>query len=204
MRKLNATESRIAAVGLTLLVLVLAWLLLFHWWFVAPLRAVNGQMQSLREDQQRYTGIVAQRDVLRQRLASLSRDQADVGDLLAGDDSHAATATLMQHVVERVAAHAALGTCEVTQKMPVPATGKPDAPYQRVSANINMRCGMQALAAVLHDMAHGKPRLFVDNFSVYRNPVKSRDGSVPPLDVQMTVSGYAQRKTSAKAAGGGA
>lgn len=198
MRKLSATENRVAALTLTLLVLALAWLLLVHWWFVAPLNRIDNRMQSLRDDQQRYAGIVAQRDVLRQRLASLSHDQADVGDFLSGADSHAATASLMQHVVERVAAHAALGTCEVTQKMPVPSPGDTDAPYRKVSANINMRCSMQALAAVLHDMAHGRPRLFIDNFSVYRNPVKGPDGSVPPLDVQMTVSGYAH----AKAAGG--
>lgn len=191
MRKLNATESRAAALALALLVLALAWLLLVHWWFVAPLREIRGEMQSLRESQQRYAGIVAQRDVLRRRLASLSHDQADVGDFLAGADSHAATAALMQHVVERAAAHAGLGACEVTQKMPVPSTSDPGEPYRRISANITMRCSMRALAAVLNDMAHGKPRLFIDNFSMYRNPVKSTDSGVPPLDVQMTVSGYA-------------
>ncbi len=195
MRKLKPAESRLAALLLVLLVLALAWLVLVHWWFVAPLRDIDAQMRSLRGDQQRYAGLVAQREVLRKRLASLSHDQADVGDFLAGSDSHAATAALMQYMVERTAAHTALGTCEVTQKMPVPSAAKADAPYRRVSANINMRCSMQALAAVLNDMAYGKPRLFVDNFSVYRTPVKSDDGSVSPLDVQMTVSGYTQQKT---------
>lgn len=190
MRKLTAAESRTAALLLTLAVLALAYLLLVHWWFVAPLSRIDDEMQSLRDRQQRYAAVVAQRDVLNHRLASLSRGQADANAFLPGTDGNAATASLMQHVVETVNAHAALGPCNVTQKMPVPAPDDAQAPYRQVSANINMRCSMQALAAVLHDLAYGKPYVFVDNFSAYRNPMPDRNGTTSPLNVQMMVSGY--------------
>lgn len=195
MRKPTATESRAAALLLALVVLVLAYLLLVHWWFVAPLSRVDDEMQSLRDRQQRYAAVVAQRDVLNHRLTSLSRGHADADAFLPGTDGNAATASLMQHVVEVVGAHAALGPCNVTQKMPVPAAGDAQAPYRQVSANINMRCSMHALAAVLHDLAYDKPYVFVDSFSAYRNPVPDRNGATSPLNVQMMVSGYMHAAT---------
>lgn len=190
MRKLTPVESRVAAWLLAALVLVLAWLLLVQWWFVAPLQDIHGRMQSLRDDQQRYAAIVAQRDVLRQRLASLSQGKVDASAFLAGDDPNAATAGLMQRAVDVVGAHAGLGPCKVTQKMPVPAPDTVNAPYRKVSASINMRCGMAPLAAVLYDLAQGKPYLFIDNFNAYRNPRPGKDGVTQPLNVQMTLSGY--------------
>lgn len=189
MRALTPAESRVAALGLALVVLVLAWLLLLHWWFVAPQLHMAAQMDELRADQQRYAAIVAQRDALRQRLAGLARGQADSSAFLPEDDPNAATAGLMQRVVDAAAAHVALGPCTVTQKMAVPAQDDRQ-PYRKVSANINMRCGTAPLAAVLYDLEHGTPYLFIENFSVYRNPVPANDGTAQPLEVQMTLSGY--------------
>ncbi len=200
MRKLTATESRVAALLLALLVLVLAYFVLVHWWFVAPLARIDDQMQTLRESQQHYAAIAAERDVVRHRLENLSRGQADAGGFLPGNDSNAATAGLMQHVVETVATRTALGPCQVTQKMPVPAHGNDGkSPYREVSANINMRCSMHALAGVLHDLAWGKPFVFVDSFSAYRNPVPNKDGVTQPLNVQLLVSGYMRAGTDQEA-----
>lgn len=196
MRKLTASESRVAALLLALVVLALVYLLLVHWWFVAPLQRVDSQMQSLRLGQQRYAAIVAERDVLQHRLATLSRGQADTRAFLSGPDSNAATASLMQHVVQRVDAHTGFGPCKVTQKMPVPANNDSHAPYREVSANINMLCSMHVLAAVLHDLAYDKPYVFIDNFSAYRNPVPDKNGTAQPLNVQMTVSGYVRAAAS--------
>jgi general secretion pathway protein M len=63
-------------------------------------------------------------------------------------------------------------------------------PYRKVTVNINLSCGMHALAAVLYDLEQGTPYLFVDNFSAYRSPVRGADGSLPPLQVQFSLSGY--------------
>ncbi|HEX7339321.1 MAG TPA: type II secretion system protein GspM [Rhodanobacteraceae bacterium] len=190
MRKLTPVESRVSAWLLVLVVLALAWWLLVQWWFVTPLLQTDGQIQSLRDEQQSYAALVAQRDVLQHQLAGLSQDDADASAFLAGGDPNAATAALMQRTVEIVGAHAALGPCKVTQKMPVPTQGDDHAPYRKVSASINMRCGMAPLAAVLYDLAHDKPYLFVDNFNAFRNPRPGKDGTTQPLNVQLTLSGY--------------
>ena len=38
LRPMKPLESRLAAIGLLVLVIALAYFLLLHWWFVAPLR----------------------------------------------------------------------------------------------------------------------------------------------------------------------
>jgi general secretion pathway protein M len=199
MRKLSATESRAVAWLLVVLVLALAWLVLVQWWFVAPLRDIDGQIRSLRDSQQHYAAIVAERDALRHRLSSLSRGHVDASAFLPGSDANAATAGLMQRAVDVVKSHAGMGPCKVTQKMPVPASAAGKAPYRKVSASINMRCAMAPLAAVLHDLGQGKPYLTVSSFNAYRNPRPGEDGATGPLSVQMTLSGYMHATPSAEA-----
>jgi general secretion pathway protein M len=187
--QLRPAESRIAALLLTLLVVVLGYFLLVHWWFVAPQLEMAGQVGQLRADEQRYAAVIAQKKGLQQRLARLQQGQASNSALLPESDPSTASANLMQHVVDVANAHTSLGPCSVTQKMPVQPQGK-KGPYRKVTVNINLSCGMHALAAVLYDLEQGTPYLFVDNFSAYRSPVRGADGSLPPLQVQFSLSGY--------------
>ncbi|GAB3028223.1 MULTISPECIES: type II secretion system protein GspM [Oleiagrimonas] len=194
--QLKPVESRVLAVFLALLTLALAYLLLVHWWFVAPQLGMADQMQQLRADEHRYAAIIAERVDLQKRLAKLQQGQATSSALLADSDPSTASANLMQHAVEVAAAHTGLGPCSVTQKMPV-QSDPGDGPYRKVTVNISLRCGMHALAGVLHDLEEGTPYLFIDNFSAYRSPVHSPDGSLQPLQVQFSLSGYLRQPASA-------
>lgn len=189
MRALRPAESRLLAWLLALLALGLAYLLLVHWWFVAPQLDIHAQMRDLRQQQQRLVSVIAQRTSLRQRLATLSRGQADNAAFLPEQDENAASVGLMQRVVDAVATHTAAGPCKVTQKMPVTLPAD-QQPYRKVSASISLQCAIAPLAAVLHDLEKGTPYLFIDTFGVYRTPNTSENGMQPPLQVQMTLSGY--------------
>lgn len=188
--RLRPIESRLAAVGLALLALAVGYVLLLHWWFVAPQLAIAGEMQDLRASEHRFSAIIAQRDALKARLARLQQGQARSSAFLPEDDPSAASAGLMQRAVDIVAAHAAEGPCSVTQKMPVPAQDDDSGPYRKVQVNISLRCGMRPLAAVLHDLEQGMPYLFVEAFTAYRNPVPGPGGTMQPLEVQFTLTGY--------------
>lgn len=192
LKPLKPAESRIAAIVLLLLALALAYLVLLHWWFVAPLRGVDSAMDDLRVTQARYAATIAQQPQLQQRLASLGQGQADSHAFLPERDASAAAAGLMQRVVDDAAAHAQDGSCEVTQKMPVPASpNRDDGPYQRVSVSISLRCGMRPLVDLLYTLEHGTPYLFISDFSLYRNPVAAQDkGGAGMLEVQFTLYGY--------------
>ena len=51
-------NGRFLAIVLLLIAALLGYLLLVHWWFVAPDLAIASQVQDLREQQQRFEGIL--------------------------------------------------------------------------------------------------------------------------------------------------
>ncbi|UPG94932.1 type II secretion system protein GspM [Luteibacter aegosomatissinici] len=198
--KMKPGESRIAAIVLLLIALTAVYFLFIHWWFVAPQLSMADEMDDLRDTQRRYAAAIAERPQLEKRLATLEQGQTRSDAFLAGDDTNAAAAGLMQRVVDVAAAHKEDGACDVVQKMPVPAQDKAGDPYRKVTVNISLRCQMQPMAAVLHDIEEEAPYLFIEDFSIYRNPVAARNGGNAPLEVQFTVSGYIHAARAAKAA----
>jgi general secretion pathway protein M len=188
---LKPRDSRIAALLLLVLALVLVYFLLIHWWFVAPLRAVHAQMADLRDTQSRYAAAIAEKPALEKRIAELGAGQAASAAFLPEADPNAASAGLMQRVVDAVGAHTAGGSCAVTQKMPLPNPPEDDnSPYRKAAVSISLRCDMEPLVAVLNALEQGTPYLFVDDLSIYRNPVAAQQGNQPVLEVQFTLSGY--------------
>ncbi len=198
---LGPRESRFAAIGLLVLVLLVAYFLLLHWWFVAPLRQVGEDMTDLRVTQARYAAALAQKPALEKRIAALGAGQAASSAFLPEEDPNAASAGLMQRVVDVTGAHAQQGGCEVTQKMPLPETQSSSSePYRRASVSISLRCGIEPLSAVLHDLESGTPYLFINDLSIYRNPVASQQNAQSALEVQFTLSGYVRPSRAAPSA----
>lgn len=186
---LSPAQSRIAALALAMLALILAYLLLLHWWFVAPLLDVNAQMNDLRETHARYAAAIAQEPLLHKRLALLESSGASANAFLPETDPSAASAGLIQRASDVVAAHASeAGGCEMPQKMPVEQDlGK--EPYRRVSVSVTLQCGMQPLTEVLHDFDRALPYMFVDDLTIYQIAQPGSPAS-PKLEVQFTLSGY--------------
>ena len=182
-RTLTPGQSRVAALLLALLALVLAYFLLLHWWFVAPSLQVNHEMHDLRAIHARYAAAIAEQPELEKRVAQLQRGGATAGAFVSGSDPSAASADLIQRATDVVAAHAHEGSgCVMPSKMPVEQDNA-NEPFRRVSVSITLDCGMQPLVAVLHDFDRGLPYLFVDSISMARAP----DGR---LQTQLTLSGY--------------
>lgn len=189
---LKPRESRIAAIVLLLVTLVLAYFLLLHWWFVAPLQQIHGEMAELRDTQSRYAAAIAEKPALQKRIAALGAGQAASSAFLPTDDPNTASADLMQRVVDVVNNTSSSGRCVVSQKMPLP--NNPSAPtgepYRRAAVSISLSCDVEPLAAVLQALEQGTPYLFVDDISIYRNPVASQQNQTAPLEIQFTLSGY--------------
>jgi general secretion pathway protein M len=182
-QRLTRAQSRLAAILLTLVALAAAYFLLLHWWFVAPLMSIGSRMHDLQAIHAKYAAAIAEQPLLAKRVASLERGGATVGAFLAADDPSAAAAGLIQRATDVVAAHAHDGAgCSMPSKMPIEQDRTSEA-VRRVSVSITLDCGMQPLAAVLHDFDRGLPYLFVDNFAMARSP----DGR---LQAQLTLSGY--------------
>jgi general secretion pathway protein M len=203
LRPMKPVESRVAAIGLLVLVVVLAYFVLLHWWFVAPLRDIDSQMDDLRDTQSRYAAAIAEKPQLQKRLAELGHDQIDSSTFLPESDPNAAAAGLMQRVVDDAAAHAQEGSCEVSQKMPVPNPATtPSDPYRKVVVSISLHCDMQPLIGLLYTLEKSKPYLFVQDFSVYRNPLLNMQKTGAPLEVQFTLAGYVHAAAGSGNTGG--
>ncbi len=190
--KLNPRDSRIAAILLLLLALLLAYFVLLYWWFVAPLQQISGEMADLRDTQGRYAAAIAEKPMLQQRLAALGAGQAASAAFLPDDDPNTAAADLMQRVVDVVGNSASSGgNCAVSQKMPMPnPPATPGEPYRKAAVSINLSCDIESLASVLHELEQGMPYVFIDDLSIYRNPVAAQQNHTAPLEVQFNVSGY--------------
>jgi len=188
---LQPRERRLVAVGLLLLVLLLGYFLLLHWWFVVPLQHIRSEMGDLRDTHSRYAAAMAEKPMLQKRIAALGAGQAASSAFLATDDPNTAAADLMQRVVDVVAASTAGSSCAVSQKMPLPnPSASAGEPYRKAAVSISLSCDAEPLAAVLQALEQGTPYLFVDDLSIYRNPVAVQQNSAAPLEVQLTLSGY--------------
>jgi len=73
---LKPRDQRLLAVALLLLVAALAYVLMLHWWFVAPMRQISADMRDLRDTQSRYAAAIAQKGALQQRISALGAGQA--------------------------------------------------------------------------------------------------------------------------------
>ncbi|MGH8184850.1 MAG: type II secretion system protein GspM [Rhodanobacteraceae bacterium] len=181
--RLTPLQSRVAAIVLALITLVIAYFLLLHWWFVAPLLSVDSQMHDLQQIHAKYAAAIAEQPLLKKRVAELERGGATVGAFLSASDPSTASADLIQRATDVVAAHAQEGGgCSMPAKMPVEQDNG-SAPLRRVSVSITLDCGVQPLAAVLHDFDRGLPYLFVDDLTLARSPTGR-------LQAQLTLSGY--------------
>jgi general secretion pathway protein M len=207
MARLSPRDSRIAAILLLLVTLLVAYFALLHWWFVAPLQQVRSEMADLRDTHSRFAAAIADKPLLQKRLSALGAGQAASRAFLAADDPDSGAADLMQRVVDAVANHAQGNSCSVSQKMPLPnPPASPDEPYRKAAVSISLSCDLEPLSAVLQALEQGTPYLFVDDLSIYRNPVVTRQGGAAPLEVQFTLSGYVRpsHAAPAEAAGGNA
>ncbi|MCW8808598.1 MAG: type II secretion system protein GspM, partial [Rhodanobacter sp.] len=151
----------------------------------------HADMAYLRGSQSRYAAAIAEKPALQRRIAAIGAGQAASDAFLAEDDPNTAAADLMQRVVDVVGNSKRGGSCVVSQKMPMPnPPATPGEPYRRAVVSINLACDVEPLAEVLHALEQGRPYLYIDDLSVYRNPVVAQRGSVAPLQVQFTLSGY--------------
>jgi general secretion pathway protein M len=195
-RSLNARERRGAALIVLALLLLVSWWVLVQSWFAGPLSDIEDQLQDVREQQQRYAGLLAQRPALLQQLELARRDPAGRSSLLPGDDLSAVAAQLMQHSVERVKAHAGEGPgCEVVQRMPITPEQNSAQPYRHVKVSLTLDCGTEPLTRLLHDLEYSQPALFIENLSIRRAGSAPATGGPGRLRVHLLIRGYLQLPT---------
>jgi general secretion pathway protein M len=155
-----ADRDRWLALALLLGVLAVAYVVLVHPWWTVPLREANTRVQAMQEREVRQRMQLQQAPMVAQRL----RQARDPG-FLPEASAELATAALVQRL-ETIVSQASPGnrSCAITNRSPM-SEARRDR-FARVVVQVRLRCGTPELAAVLHSIESGTPRLFVGNLNV--------------------------------------
>ena len=173
------------------LALLLAYLVLLHWWFTAPMLRLGGEIRDLREQEQSLRLEAAQRTRLEQRLAQVRAFEAGNPGFLPEANRELASAGLVQRLQQVVAgASPNPNACQITAQTPTDMPTK--EPFPRVMVQVRLRCGMGELSAVLHALESGSPQLFIDNLDLLsrRSYLVSGSENAGSLDVSFDLYGY--------------
>lgn len=145
--------------------LALAYLLLVHPWWTAPMRALGGKIAEVRDEELALRMEGQQIPLLEARLREVREIEAANPGFLAEPDKDLATAALVQRLesdIRRVSPNPL--ACEMVARTPLEAPARD--PYPRVTVQIRLRCDAALLGQLLHALESGSPQLFIDNLAL--------------------------------------
>lgn len=186
-------------------VLLLAYLVLVHPWWTVPMHALDARITTLQERDLRVRTELAQAPQVRQRLVEVQEQAQGIPGFMTERSPELAVAALVQRL-ETAVAEASPGnrSCAIANRSPMTEPGQQRFP--RAVVQVRLRCGNPELAAVLHSLESGAPRLFVDNLNVLVQRYffgAGQGGQGAGLDVTFDLYGYLQPLPAAAAPGAG-
>lgn len=193
MRADIPARDRWLALAILAGLLALAYLLLVHPWWTAPMLQVNAEIDALQQRDLRARMELRQAPAVRQRLEEVRASTANVPGFMAEANVQLATAALVQRL-ESAVLEASPGnrSCAITNRTPL--TDARQERFPRAAVQVRLNCGNAELSAVLHSLESGSPRLFVDNLNILplRYQFTGNQTSGGGLDVSFDLYGYLQ------------
>jgi len=183
--------ERLRALGAAFAIVLLAYLVLLHWWFTAPMLRLGGEIEEMRDQELALRTEAAQRPLLESRLAQVRDFESGNPGFLPEDNKELASAGLVQRLQQVVAsASPNPNACQISAQTPTDMPSK--EPFPRVMVQVRLRCGMTELGAVLHALESGSPQLFIDNLDLLsrRSYLAAGNDSGGALDVSFDLYGY--------------
>ncbi|MEO8001624.1 MAG: type II secretion system protein GspM [Arenimonas sp.] len=174
------------------LIIVLAYFLLLHWWFTAPLMEMGGQINQLRDQELQYRMDAGQRPALEKKLGEVRQQQALTPHFLPEANKELASAALVQRL-EQVVSGASTNpnACQIIARTPTETSGKED--FQRVTVQVRLRCGMAEMTNIMYSLEGGSPQLFIDNIELLSRNSYNNAGPVGgAVEVVFDLFGYIQ------------
>ncbi|KFI23350.1 type II secretion system protein GspM [Nitrosococcus oceani] len=173
-----------AAVGLLLLVLLMAYFVL-----IQPVIAKHGfyheKIASMQQRLTRYNQIIASRPALEARLKQLQRKQAANAYYLEQQSAPLAATELRRRV--KAVVESSGGVLTSTQSLPVVENEL----FPKVGIRVRMTGDTEILQKVLYDLEASRPLLFVDDLQVRSRQIRRRsrhDRRTIIEETQLTIS----------------
>lgn len=192
MRSASPDRDRWLALGILLAVLAVAYLVCVHPWWTVPMQQLGQRIDDLQQRDLRARMLLSQAPALQAQAAELQQSLADQPGFLPERTPELATAALVQRL-EAVVAQASPGnrSCAIINRSPMTVPAQQSFP--RAQVQVRLRCGGPELAAALHALESGSPRVFVDNLNILsQRHFASSDtqGRGVGLDVSFDLYGY--------------
>ncbi len=191
MAKPSSPPDRWRALAGVAVAVLVAYLVLVHWWFTDPMLTMGSEIEALRDQEAGLITEVAQKPAILAKLAQVKQFEAGNPGFLPEANKQLASAGLIQRLETVVGAGGNPNACQITARTPTDSTAK--EPFTRVVMQVRLRCGVSELAAVMHALESGHPQLFIDNIDLMsRRSYLSQgtDGADGALDVSFDLYGY--------------
>lgn len=184
-------NSRLTAILLLLIALILVYLLCFHWFFMEH-AAYSEEVDDLKDQLARFEVVAAQREPLQQQLATLRANRSDSNLFLTGGDFNEAAAAMSERLGRMVEAQAD-PNCQIVSRQPV--RGRVEERFERVTVNVRMRCRVEYLLDILYRLESEIPLVIVDDLNIIRPRARRRVGGqivdvTEELDIRFNMMGY--------------
>ncbi|WP_328796993.1 type II secretion system protein GspM [Luteimonas deserti] len=183
-------RDRWLALALLVATLAAAYLVLVHPWWTRPMRELGSRIEMLQARELRVRRELEQAPQVREALERARETMLEVPGFMPQASVELATAALVQRL-EQAVLDASPGnrSCAISNRSPM--TGGRTERYPRATVQVRLRCGNPELAAVLHSLETGTPRLFVDNLNILsqRHTVAAGTAS-GGTDVSFDLSGH--------------
>ena len=185
-------SGRLTAVLLLAIVVILVYLLGFHWFILRHLD-YSEELAGLSEQLGRFEQVAANRDRYETVLRSLQDRRSDESLFLPGDDFNEAAAGMSEQLNQMIRTQTE-DTCQIVSRQPV--RPRVEERYQRVTVNARMRCGIEDLTKILYSLETGVPMVLAEEVTVIKPRTRRTSRGGEPvqqqvvLDIRFNMSGY--------------
>jgi general secretion pathway protein M len=184
MKRLPWNRSRVLALALLALVLIVAYAILVMP-YTAYVASARDRVSALSDQLLRYRSLVSMEDRVREHLRKIEDDESAASDFLDATTPALASADLQQYI--KTAVQEAGGNLVSTQALP----SDEDAELVGATVRVGIRGNSDTLYALLYTLEERQPIVHIGNLQLRglaRTGMVTKDGD--RLDIRFELTGY--------------
>jgi general secretion pathway protein M len=192
---LKQGNTKLTAVLLLVITLILVYLLCFHWFILSHL-SYGEEISELQSQLDRYRQVAAQKDLVEKQLEALQNRRSESNLFLAEGDFNEAAAAMSERLSQMLASFAD-DSCQIVSRQPERA--REVERFEKVTVNVRMRCDIEDLMLMLYNLENGAPMIFAEELTVLKPRARRRGNQAvdaQTLDIRFNMSGYLRKSGS--------
>ncbi len=188
---LKQGNSKLTAILLLAIALILVYLLCFHWFILSHL-AYGEEISELESQLGRYRVVAAQKEQVEAQLELLQGRRTESNLFLTEADFNEAAAAMSERLSQMLGSFAD-DSCQIVSRQPVRA--RVVERFEKVTVNVRMRCDIEDLMQMLYSLETGVPMIFAEELTVIKPRARRRSNQQAvddsqALDIRFDMSGY--------------